>query len=154
MNIKLRQPCRHCQAPAGTDSHTENRGGQDVVLCGSCGKPAGYNAPKTETGRAVRTVTTVHNGVKPAQRSRIILRDGARCRLCGKSATQATLHVGHLLSVKDGMRLELSDEQINSDENLAAMCDECNLGLGEQTVPLWLMIVVLKARWENRGEGT
>lgn len=58
---------------------------------------------------------------------------------------QAT-HIGHLLSVAEGHRQGLDDAQINSAENLAAMCDECNLGLGAEVIPLWLAVAIVKAR--------
>lgn len=135
----MRARCRYCGA---TEGRIETRNGQDCVYCLACGKHQ-YNAPKTETGRAERTVTTIHNGIKPKQRARIIERATGRCELCG---ARGNLHVGHLVSVKDALRLELTDAEINSDENLAAMCDECNLGIGENPVPLRLAIAMVMAR--------
>lgn len=140
MSFQMRAPCKNCGHEFGS---IEMKGGQDCVYCGICGKHQ-YNAPKTETGRAVRTVTTVHNGIKPGQRSRILLRANSSCELC--HSVSKPLHVGHLLSVNDGVRQGLTDAEINSDENLAAMCDECNLGLSDEPVPVRLLIAILKAR--------
>jgi hypothetical protein len=63
--------------------------------------------------------------------------------LCGG---KIDLHVGHLLSVNEGLKQGLTDQQINDDENLAAMCAECNLGYSERPVSLRLLIAVLMAR--------
>lgn len=56
------------------------------------------------------------------------------------------MHAGHLLSVKDAMTLGVPEVEINNDENLATLCDECNLGLGSETVPLRLVARILVAR--------
>lgn len=120
----------------------ETRNGQDCVFCDGC-KRLCYNAPKTETGRASRSVTTVHNGIAPSKRARILERDNGRCVLCGR---KENLHAGHLLSVAAGLKQGLTEVELNADENLAAMCDECNLGLGERPVPIRLMMAVLIAR--------
>jgi len=66
-----------------------------------------------------------------------------RCELCG---SRAELHVGHLLSAEAGLRHGLTEATLNSDENLAAMCAACNLGIGKEVVPLRLAIAMLLAR--------
>jgi hypothetical protein len=142
----LRQPCKNCSATAG---YIKTAGGQDVVRCAVCDLYQ-YNAPRVETGREVRTVTTVHAGIKPGQRSRILLRATSHCELCGKGPTdEHPLAVGHLLSVREGMELGLTELELNNDENLAAMCDECNSGIGRETVPLRLCFAIIKARANN-----
>ncbi len=57
-----------------------------------------------------------------------------------------SLEVGHLISVRDGLRLGLSDAYLFSDENLAAMCASCNSGLGSASVPLRFLVAALRAR--------
>lgn len=150
MNDTLRSPCKRC---GGTEARTETRNGQDCKFCAkpSCGAFQ-YNAPKTETGRAPRTVSTVHNGVTTGKRARILLRATGKCELCGKRPTteQHGLHVGHLVSVKQGLGLGLTEDQLNDDENLAAMCDECNLGIADEIVPLRLAISIIMARTKSR----
>ena len=138
MNLNLRDPCA-CGSSVGT---ILTKNGQDTVRCLGCDRWQ-YNAPKTETGRKARSVSTVHEAIKPAQRARIILRSSGFCELCGASGN---LHVGHIVSVDDGLAHGLSDREINDDENLATMCEECNLGLGAQTLPLRLAISILRAR--------
>src|SRR5262245_55610713 len=93
--FKMRSPCR-C---GSDDGRIETRGGQYWVFWLGCGAVQ-YNAPRVETGRAERTVESVHNGIKPKQRARIIERDNGRCVNCGKSAADCVLHVGHIVSVK------------------------------------------------------
>lgn len=141
----LRKPCP-CGGAAG---RIETRNGQDCVFCLDCSRFQ-YNAPRVETGREVRTVSTVHGGITSRRRARILLRANAHCELCGKSGN---LHVGHLLSVKDGLRMQLTEVEINDDENLAALCDECNLGLGEETVPLRLAVAIVMTRVRNTARG-
>ena len=141
--ITMRRACRNCGEVNG-DIRTKN--GQDCVFCSVCGRYAGYNAPKTETGRAVRTTQTTHANIKPNQRVRIITRANGRCEMCGKRGEGVILHVGHILSVKAGHAHGLTDEEINCDENLISSCDECNLGLGEATLPLRLCVAILRER--------
>jgi hypothetical protein len=137
--MEMRKPCRECDCQVGV---IEVRNGQDCVFCGRC-RTFQYNAPKSETGREPRTVTRVHNGVKPKQRSRILERATNHCEICG---ARQDLHVGHLISVARGMEMGLTEADLNSDENLAAMCSECNLGIGDQPVPLRLAIAMVMAR--------
>lgn len=136
----MREPCRRCQHAGG---RIEPRNGQDCVFCAACGAFC-YNAPRTETGREVRSVSTVHAAIKPKQRARVLVRAHGLCEICHKAG--AALHVGHFLSVEEGLKLGLTDQQINSDDNLAAICDECNLGMGSDPVPIWLLVAILKAR--------
>ena len=140
----MRQPCPHCECPYG---RVETRNGQACVYCSNpgCGKWV-YNAPRTETGERQRSVTTVHNGIKPKTRARVLLRANSRCEFCGIGAEATVLHVGHLISVLDGLREGLSEDQINHQENLAAMCEECNLGLGDNSTPLRMMLRVVALR--------
>lgn len=140
----LRSPCKRC---AGTLGSITTSNGQDVVRCASCDTYQ-YNAPKVETGREARTVSTIHEGIKTKQRARVLLRANHVCEICNQ---RKPLHVGHILSVKKGLSQGLTEVQLNSDENLAAMCDECNLGIGDQALPMWLCIGLLRARLRNDG---
>ncbi len=142
MIFPLRRMCSYCGSLEG---RIETRNGQDCVYCCDCNRFQ-YNAPKTETGRKERTVSTVHEGITTGQRARILERATGRCELCG---AKTNLHIGHLLSVVDGMKEGLTEQVLNSDENLAAMCDACNLGMGRKTVSLRLATAILKAREEN-----
>lgn len=138
--IEMRSACMGCGNEVG---RIETRNGQDVVRCAACGKYAGYNAPRSETGREVRSLRT-RSGIKPRQRARILERDNGTCVLCHRN--DVNLDVGHLISVDAGRKLDLSDELLNDDENLAAMCAACNSGLGARPVSLRFAVALLQAR--------
>jgi len=131
-----RQPCPKCGSREGQLGQIN---GQNVVRCRQC-KTHIYNAPKTETGEKPRTVATLRRGIKPSQQVRILERDGA-CVLCG---SRDGLTIGHALSWKDAEALGDVGPYLDSDENLFAMCEACNLGLGGRSVlpKTYLMIVV------------
>lgn len=137
--ITMRKPCDKCGHTEGSITETN---AQDVVRCLACNKYQ-YNAPRTETGRAVRTVSTTHEAIKPKQRARIIERDCGHCVACG---AVNNLHIGHVVSVKDGHALSLSDEDINSDDNLVTLCAECNLGWGDRSMRANLYVAILIRR--------
>jgi len=137
----LRSPCKTCK---GTLGRIEEKNGQDTTWCLSCGEFQ-YNAPRAETGKPVRHVRTREN-ISPSLRTRVFLRDNNRCVLCGKSGYEISLHVGHLLSVKAAAEQGITESEATTYENLAAMCDECNLGLGDESVPLPVVYRIFKAR--------
>lgn len=137
----LRRPC----VCGDTVGRIESRSNQDCIFCRNCGKFQ-YNAPKTETGREVRTLQSVRN-VSPSQRYRVLSRAHLCCELCGRGADAVFggLTVAHILSVKDGFDF-LTDTQLNSDENLMSLCAECNSGQSHRTMPLWLAAAILFRR--------
>lgn len=139
MSYQMRSPCPSC---GSTDGALLSKNGQDTVRCANCNRHC-YNAPRTETGKAQRSVSTVHAAIKPSQRARVLLRDGNACAIC--HASDRPLHVGHLLAVDTGLKLGLTDSELNSDDNLAAMCEECNLGIGANPLPLRLAAAILKS---------
>lgn len=112
------------------------------MFCAGCARFL-YNAPKTETGERPRTISTVHNGIKPKQRVRILERAGGRCELCGATTN---LHAAQILSVDDGLAFGLTEHELNNDENLCALCEECNLGFGHQSMAPRLYALLLKRR--------
>lgn len=119
---RARDPCPDCNT---YQAQLLVVGNQATVRCDSCGRFL-YNAPLTETGERKRSVRTLRKGVRPAQQARILNRDRGRCVLCGSTDD---LTIGHLLSVADGAALGATEHELNSDANLAAMCEGCNLGL-------------------------
>lgn len=145
MQIRLRQPCRLCQS---TDGRTVTKGGQDVVYCAHCGCHAGYNAPKSETGRAPRSLRT-RPDIKPSQRSRILDRDGGRCCICHHA--NRDLDIAHLVSVDDGRTLGMTEAELYDDENLVAMCAPCNSGYGSMSVSPRVLLMLIRARIARRG---
>jgi len=145
--ITMRAPCPGCGHDRG---RIITKNGQDTVRCTSCDRFC-YCAPKVETGREARSVSTVHNGIKPKQRARLLMRASGRCELCGG---RESLHVGHALSVAEGLEMGLTEAELNSDENLIAQCAECNLGLGREPIPVRVLVAILRARlaWARRNE--
>lgn len=138
--IVMRDPCRYCGNETG---YVTAKSGQDCVYCDECQKHS-YNRPKTESGKARRSVSTTHAAIKPKARRRILERANGCCEIC--RASNRTIHVGHVVSVADGHSVGLTDRELNSDENLIAECEECNLGNGRRTMPIRLLMAILKAR--------
>lgn len=138
--IEMRSPCGECESEVG---QIETRNGQDVVFCAACGKWAGYNASKAETGREVRSLRT-RSRIKPKQRARILERDNGTCVLCHRA--DVALDVGHLISIDAGRKQGVAAALLDDDENLAAMCASCNSGLGARPVSLRFAVALLRAR--------
>lgn len=140
----MRAPCSRC---GGTNGTITTSGGQDTVRCADYGHYC-YNAPRSETGRERRSLRT-RPTIRPSQRSRILVRDNGTCILCHRS--DLPLELGHLVSVHDGHLIGMSDADLASDENLAAMCAPCNAGWGKQSLPPHL---VAAAIWARRANGS
>ncbi len=131
------RPCPKCGSYYG---QLRENGGQNVVRCRHC-KTHIYNAPRIETGQKPRTVATLRRGIKPSQQVRILERDGS-CVICG---SRDNLTIGHALSIKDAQALGEVGPYLASDENLFAMCDACNSGLGGRSlVPKTYHLIVLR----------
>jgi hypothetical protein len=86
--------------------------------------------------------------ISPSQRSRILSTYNSTCAMSNHN--DRPLHVAHWISVGDGRRLGLSDAELFDDENLLVLCDECNSGQGDETLPLRFMAKVLRVRIERR----
>ena len=128
----LRRNCQKCGCGFG---RMETKSGQDCIYCRDCGTFQ-YNAPKAETGRAVRTVAGIHAGITAAKRARVMERACGRCEMCGAFGEGITFHTAHFLSVADGLGLfGLTEFELNDEENLFAACETCNLGQGRHSVP-------------------
>lgn len=134
-------PCRSCGSTEKRIYWDQN--GQDVVRCAACDAYA-YCAPRSETGRAVRTLDA-RRDLRPRQRSRIFARDLGRCVMCG-SDDPGRLDIGHLLSLKEGHALGVPDEMLGADDNLAVMCRECNGWLGAGSIAPVMLARLLRAR--------
>ena len=140
----LRHPC--CDQTTGV---IRVAGGQNVVRCAVCGL-AKFNAPKAETGETQRS--TQSNPLRrPVDKARILERDGMMCVACGANPQMGVLlQVGHILSIKDAAQFValklLTEDDVNSDENLAAMCEECNGGLSAMSLNLRLFAAILIRR--------
>lgn len=132
----MSRPCPECE---GFTGELRPVNGANNVYCVPCDAYV-YCAPKAETDPTADP--KVRKNIKPRQRVRILLRDNGRCVLCGMADGQ--LHLGHLISIKDGPALGLSIADLNSDENLVTKCAECNLGLNAQSVTARLIAALIK----------
>lgn len=45
-----------------------------------------------------------------------------------------------------GLNFGLTEVELNDDENLTALCAECNLGMGAEPISLRLAVNILRAR--------
>lgn len=150
-HIVMRAPCKYgCPS---SDGYVVSTNGQDVVRCLVCDRGQ-YNAPRTETGRAVRSNASIHNGIKPKLRTFVINRAGCRCERCGASGAGVVLHVGHLIPVDHGLKFGIPTEELNDEENLTCECEACNLGQGAEPTPLRVAMAILRARiaWRKAQE--
>jgi len=138
-------PGGKCPQCGSVKAFVTETSGQNVVRCNGCEKHL-YNASRTSLGEKPRTLATTHAAIKPKQRMRIIERASGRCETCG---SRSLVQVGHIVSVADGHKLNLTDDIINSDENLICQCAECNSGQGGGTMPLRMYCAILKARVAN-----
>lgn len=136
--LLMRAPCPHC---GGLEGVIRPQGLQDCVYCVACGRWC-YNAPRAETGRAPRRLAG-RTSIPVSKQYRIKERASGRCELCG---ARDELVVDHILSLKDGRDLGLSDFELNHDENLAALCPPCNSGKGAISMSPRVYIALLRSR--------
>lgn len=143
--VDMRERCRAC-GDRNMKGQRTNKNGQAMINCAACGAWV-YNAPKAELGEEPSQVRTRRN-IKPGKKTRILSRDNHTCVAC--HSPDRPLHVGHLVSLEDGRALGATDEELDDEANLAAMCDECNLGLGRESVNPRLMLRCIRANIRNR----
>jgi hypothetical protein len=136
----LREKCRYCGATMGTILVVN---GQDTVRCGGCGRGL-YNAPKTETGRALRTLT--REEVPPGVAYVVKERAHFRCEFCGKGPMEAVLDVDHLISVHDVQAMGIVVRFANHIDNLAFLCNICNSGKGRKSIKLHDLLILQISR--------
>lgn len=142
--LEMRAACIECH---GTEGYRTDSNGQAVIRCVVCDRYA-YNAPKVELGEEQRRVRT-RPEIKPSLKARILNRDRNTCVVC--HADDKPLHVGHMISVKDGREMGMTDDELYDEHNLAAMCEECNLGLSASPITLALQRRLFYL-WKKRDE--
>lgn len=137
--LPLRVPC-----PKPGCGHTlgdvTTKGGQDVVYCSAYGAYQ-YCAPRTETGRAARSVR--RTSIPPSKRARVLAAHNNTCVGCGSHPPDVELTLGHLVPRQDALELGLPEHLADHDYNLAPMCPECNLGIGRSPIAIGLMYRLL-----------
>jgi hypothetical protein len=135
---RMRAACPDCGSTDGTITTVS---GQDTVRCAQCNRYC-YNAPRTETGAPRRSLRS-RPQISPSQRQRILVRDNRTCFVCCRR--EGRMQIGHIISLHEGRAYGLSDAELFHDENLVAMCPECNAGQRSETLPLPFLVAVLRA---------
>lgn len=135
-------PC--CTSCGGCNIYQKEVGPHIGWYCRECDLKVGNWVSRASAGLRPRTTQTTHKGIGNSKRAKILMRANRACELCHK--VDSPLHVGHILSVKDGLKFGLTDEEINSDDNLAALCEECNYGVGSLSLPIRLLVALVQAR--------
>jgi len=107
------------------------RNGQKCIFCAECGRWL-YNQPKKEAGEAPETTRT--DGISPSLRYRVMERAGFKCEFCGSNGGDKVMHIAHLVSERDLRISGLPPESYRDFNNLAWLCDECNLGMGAKSI--------------------
>jgi len=142
MKIKLRKefsPCKYCSI--GIEGEIITKNGQDCVYCSNCSRFL-YNAPKWETEREDRTLSSIRT-ISPSKRFRILNRANGKCEICGKNGE---LVVDHIIPVIEFEKEGFNIEELNLDENLCALCPECNSGKGKMIPSIRLYATMIKRR--------
>jgi 5-methylcytosine-specific restriction endonuclease McrA len=145
----LRTPCR-C---GSTKGQIRPRNGQNCLYCAGCGTFTGVNVPLSELGGRTPTGDEIRSRVSSGRRWRILELQSFRCAGCGQSADTGTiLHVDHILPVSGWEASGLTPEELNSDDNLWALCSDCNQGKSADPMPPRLFAAILRARraWRDR----
>ncbi len=144
--IRMREPCKHCGCPDGT---VETKNGQDVVRCAACDRWS-YNQPRNESGRETRSVR--RTSLPPSKVARVLRTHHNSCVTCGARPPTVELHIGHLVPHDAALELGLPEHLVDHDFNLAPMCPQCNLGLGNNPIGLGLMYRLLVLHLKTAGE--
>ena len=139
---KTHSPCRKC---GGTEGFYVMHGPNAVVFC-NCGASALYCAGRSEIGLAPRSKRGNHPSFSSATRSRILERDRWTCQECGGRPPDVMLEVGHLVSNSEGKAMGMSDGELYADDNLYAVCQECNAGRSTRSVPGVMVLRLMRAR--------
>jgi hypothetical protein len=135
--VKMGAPCPVC---GGAEGDLVAGIGHSSVRCIGCGLLCS-DLRETALGRARQR----HRPwISHREKIHILTRDRCACFWCHRCDVR--LQIGHLISVCDGRAMGLSDAELSSSENLAAMCASCNAGMWRETMPVWLWAAVLRAR--------
>lgn len=140
--LPARFRCTECQFGYGVARPSN---GQDSIYCVRCNKWTSWCRPKDASGLPRRSLR--RDGATPGVRARVLERAARRCEWCGSpESEQDVLHVAHFVSVADGRDAGLSDDLINSEENLFGACEACNVGAGRRTAHVRMFVAILRAR--------
>ena len=74
-------------------------------------------------------------------RVQVIIRDGSKCRICGRSKDEVPLEVDHIIPVSEGGTDELA--------NLATLCRDCNQGKSDYHFTDYTSMMILPGDIES-----
>jgi len=101
--------------------------------------------PRSEVGLSQRSVAS-RKGLKPRVRAHVFERYRHACYICGRGAAEGVmLQVDHILPVDLAKRHGVYDEVVESELNLAPVCEECNLGKGAEVFDAGALRLLVKA---------
>lgn len=150
MEIDLSDICvRDCKKCGSPLLWIEPVGGNLTLRCIQC-NAFNDNISKEDAGIRERSHKSVHDAIPDRVKNAVRVRAGCKCELCGKLAADSALHTAHLVSVDDGLRFGIPTHILNSEENLACFCEQCNQEMGTETVPLRLAVIILAVRTRNK----
>lgn len=110
--------------------------GDEGMFCYGCLHGATAEALMNNPTILMRDLRTInfHDKAKTKQaerkkmnsslRYKILKRDGFKCQACGVTSQESKMHVDHIKSISNGGK--------TVDENLQALCEQCNLGKGDR----------------------
>lgn len=117
--------------------------------CVQCNKFIGH-VSRVDAGVKERTSQSIHSSIPERIKNEVRMRAGCKCEICGVPSYKTQLHIAHLISVNDGLRFHIPTSILNSLENLALFCDECNLNMGSETVPLRIAVIITAIRTRSK----
>lgn len=126
----MREACKNCGC---VDGYIDHRNGQACIFCSLCGKYQ-YNAPKHERGLAPTPLR--QDGIKSSVRHEVKVRANFRCEGCGSLPTEKRMDIGHRVLEKDWREAGLPPLLVRDFDNLAWLCDDCNLGQSSKSIPI------------------
>lgn len=141
----MRRPCIYCGHDFG---YWVRKALNDCVYCGKCDKYQKYNATREETGQP-RETKRARPALTPSQRSRVFAVSNT-CVVCHRG--DVPLEVGHLISVAEGRAMDVPDDLLFSDDNLAPFCEACNSGQSSRSVNTRLMYQCLRIQAAHRDD--
>lgn len=114
--------CSRCKASRNLHLAFDDRETPWIWVCETCiWESSELDADARLAKRtAARKLASLRRGMSPRLRYLILQRDSFRCRACGSSADEATLHVDHIIPVSAGGK--------STADNLQTLCQPCNAG--------------------------
>ena len=113
--------CLFWTEPGRTKPVIKMRSGAVIQRVSMAEVPTGYLGPETDEDDEPNGEKMPRESISKSRRFAILKRDGYKCQLCGRSQDDGVkLHIDH--------RVPHAKGGSNEDDNLWALCEDCNLG--------------------------